>query len=135
MRSKKPGVGPLELDQIELAVAGEIEELLASAAEGRERGLARDPFDGREARGDDLAAVLADEVDRAQVALVEPAVGLLGEDAGEPFAVEIDPLVVRCRRGRRAGSRGSRGRPREPSSLRSSASLYSNSSGGSDFLR
>ena len=30
----------------------------------------------------------------AEVALVEPAAGLLGEDAGEPFAVQIDPLVA-----------------------------------------
>ena len=38
----------------------------------------------------------ADEIDRAEVALVEPAVGLLGEDAGEAFAVQIDPLIGRA---------------------------------------
>ncbi len=32
-------------------------------------------------------------IDRAQVPLVEPALGLFREDAGEAFAVEIDPLV------------------------------------------
>ena len=31
--------------------------------------------------------------DRAEVALVEPAAGLFGEDAGDAFAVQIGPLV------------------------------------------
>src|SRR4029079_8686772 len=32
--------------------------------------------------------------DWAEVALVEPGIRLLGEDAGDPFAVQIDPLVA-----------------------------------------
>ena len=35
-------------------------------------------------------------VDRAEVALVEPGAGLLGEDAGDAFAVQIGPLVGRA---------------------------------------
>ena len=34
--------------------------------------------------------------DRAEVALVEPGAGLLGEDAGDAFAVQIGPLVGRA---------------------------------------
>ena len=85
---------PIELDQIQLAVAGQIQELLASAADGRERGLLGDPLDGCETGGDGLAAALVSGIDRAQVPLVEPAVGLFGEDAGHAFAVEVDPLVA-----------------------------------------
>ena len=33
-------------------------------------------------------------VDRTRVALVEPGAGLLGQDAGDTLAVQIDPLVA-----------------------------------------
>ena len=39
---------------------------------------------------------LGSAVDRAEVALVEPGAGLLGEDAGDAFAIQIDPLVARA---------------------------------------
>jgi hypothetical protein len=84
---------PFKLNQIHLAVAGQIEELLASATDARERGLLCDPLDGCETGGDGLAAVLSSRIDRAQVPLVEPAGGLLGEDTGEAFTVEIRPLI------------------------------------------
>ena len=83
---EEAGRGPAELDEVELPVAGEVEELLPAAARARH---------GRWRRWrDQLRAARTSPV--AQVRLVEPGVGLLGEDAGDALAVEVDPLVARA---------------------------------------
>ena len=71
------------VDQVELAVAGEIEELLARVEIGR-GGLQRHQLGGakRATRLHRRRSRLGG--DRAEVALVEPGAGLLGQDAGEP---------------------------------------------------
>ena len=61
---------------------------------GRQRGLAATSSSRAELRKRELRAIVALLVDRAQVRLVEPAAGLLGQDAGEPLAVEVDPAVL-----------------------------------------
>ena len=70
----------VEGDQVELAVAGEIEQLLSAALQCGWLGLARDP---------DQRA----EPALPEVALVVPAFRLLGEDAGHPLAVEVHPAI------------------------------------------
>jgi hypothetical protein len=69
-------------DHIGLAVTGQVHEV-GAAAQG-DVGLEGDGFE----RGE-LRLV----VQRTQVALVEPGAGLLGEDAGDAFAVQIGPAV------------------------------------------
>ena len=83
--------GSIQGDDIWPSVTGEVHELRV-AGEG-EGGLGGDEFDGAEAGFDVCVAICPDGMDGAEVALVEPRAGLLGEDAGETFAVEIDPLV------------------------------------------
>ncbi|HZF09196.1 MAG TPA: hypothetical protein VFE33_10435 [Thermoanaerobaculia bacterium] len=75
-----------------MAVAGKVHEMLPATAEMGERRSARHPFERLEAGDGD--AVLARQ--GADVALVEPGGRLLGEDAGQPFAVEVDPLIARA---------------------------------------
>ena len=65
----------------------------ATAAEWID-GFVCDEFDGREAGFVCPGTVIKNRIDRAEVALVEPPVGLFGENAGESFAVQIYPLVV-----------------------------------------
>ena len=47
VRAKKPGVGPSEVDQIELPVAGKIQQLLPAARLGMRRGRQRRPASDR----------------------------------------------------------------------------------------
>ena len=121
VRSKKPGVGPVELDQVELPVAGQVQELLLAAARAR-------PVEGRwptSSSGPNLPL--------AQVRLVEPGVGLLGQDAGDTFPVEVDPLVTWPSRPEGRFSRLSGSTSWSFSLI--TASVYPNSSGGRDFFR
>ena len=74
--------------QIGLAVAGQVHELRLPAGQG-EVGFDGDAFRTARIRPACFA-------DRAEVALVEPGAGLLGEDAGDAFAVQIGPLVGRA---------------------------------------
>ena len=78
---EEAGRGPAELDQVELPVAGQVQELLLVAAQ-------------RGGRGDAGHQLQRPELALAQVRLVEPGVGLLGQDAGNALAVEVDPLVT-----------------------------------------
>ena len=78
---EEAGRGPAELDQVELPVAGQVQELLLVAAQRRRRGDA-----GHQLQRPELAL--------AQARLVEPGIGLLGQDAGNALPVEVDPLVT-----------------------------------------
>ncbi len=66
--------------EIHPPVAGDVEELRLARAHGRHGGLRGDPV-----RGCKIAL--------AEVPLVEPTPALLHEDAGNAFAVEVDPPV------------------------------------------
>jgi hypothetical protein len=56
-------------------------------------GLGGDEFEGGEAGFDVSGAVRPDNVHGAEIPFVEPTVSLLGENAGEPFTIQIHPLV------------------------------------------
>ena len=70
---------PIECHEVELAVAGEVEELGATLES-----------DGRFLRDE----LLRPESAFAEIRLVPPGAGLFGEDAREPFAVQVEPLVL-----------------------------------------
>ncbi len=70
-----------EFDQIEIAVAREVEELLPSAVQCRQRGTGRHAFDRTE-----LAL--------AEVRLVKPGIGLFAEHTGDALAVKVDPAIA-----------------------------------------
>ena len=128
---RSPG-GAVEVDEIELAVACEIEELPAAPA-GPAAGWRVATFHRRECGRNRLPARLSVKAERAQVALVEPATGLPGENARRRLRRRGRPTGTRVRRGPRAGVRGCR---RSTSCTVASivASLYSNSSGGIERL-
>ena len=107
----------VEVDEIELAVAGQVEQLAATVAEQRGRRSGRHRLDRAEAA-------------LTEVRLVEPRAGLLGEDAGDAFAVEIDPVVGRAVDPAGRFSRLAESYLANASSM--TGSEYSNSSGGSD---
>lgn len=73
-------MGPLKSTR-STSPSREVDELLAAGRERGHRGLARNH--AHWAKGG-----------VAQVGLVVPGAGLLGEHAGEPFAVEVDPLIA-----------------------------------------
>ena len=85
----------MEVDEIELTVAREIDELLPAGAERSHRRLLGDHFHRREPRQPPREAVDRLLVGGAQVRFVEPAAALLGEDPRQPFAVEIGPAIAR----------------------------------------
>ena len=85
------GRGAVHDDDVGLAVAGQVHELRA-AAQG-DVGFEGDGFERGELRLHLLPAVGQLVRDRAEVALVEPGAGLLGEDAGDAFAVQVGPAV------------------------------------------
>src|ERR1700730_18082487 len=73
--------GRREIDEIEIAVAGDIHEFLASAAQRRKRRSGRDDLHRAE------PAI-------AEIGFVEPRLVMLAQHAGNAFAVEIKPAVV-----------------------------------------
>ena len=84
--------GPSNCDEVELAVAGQVQR--AAAPPRDQRRPARHAR--RAARAARSRAVAG------RVALVEPGARLLGQDAGDALAVEVDPLVRRAVQRRRA---------------------------------
>jgi hypothetical protein len=76
----EPRVGAAELDEVEVAVAVQIEQLLPAAGKGKEVRVTVDE-------------PLCAELSVAEVFLVEPRAGLLGEYPGHAFAVEVHPAV------------------------------------------
>lgn len=84
----------LQVNEVQLTVAGEIQELLTTAGDGREGRTLGDGLGGREARRDNVQLALASRVDWTEIALVKPAIGLYGQDAGQSFTVEIHPLIL-----------------------------------------
>src|SRR5262249_26237527 len=83
-----------EFDQIELAVPGEIHELLAALGERRQRRLAPHELDGAESRQRKPCPIDCLLVYRTQVGLVVPTSALLGENARDSFAIQIHPAIV-----------------------------------------
>src|SRR5258708_17605669 len=79
---EKPGCGSLQRNQVELSVAGQIEELLPARTQLGQRRPARHGLHGT------AAAV-------AETGLVLPGIALFGEDARDAFPVQIDPLILR----------------------------------------
>ena len=71
-----------EFDHVHLAVAGDVHELLARRGQ-RRGGRAIQEF-GRS------------ETASAEIALVVPAAAMIGKDAGDTFAIEVDPAVIRA---------------------------------------
>ena len=78
-------------DDIGLAVTGQVHELRAAAQ--RDVGFEGDGFERGELCLRPAPAVGQLVRDRAEVALVEPGAGLLGEDAGDAFTVQVGPAV------------------------------------------
>src|SRR5436190_23169525 len=83
---EEPRRSSAELGQVELTVAGEIEKLLPPAAQPGERRLPSNQLNRGETRQCRLSSVVAANVAGAQIALVEPAARLLGENSREPLA-------------------------------------------------
>ena len=93
--------------QVLLAVAGQVDDLLAAPAQVRQRGLGGDEPGGGKVRGTGVPGQRRAGqspggrrdrigVKAAQVALVEPALSLLGQDARDALAVQVQPLVLRA---------------------------------------
>src|ERR1041384_3306185 len=82
------GQGPPELHDVELTVAGQVQELLSAREVRRGRHGAK-LLERTESRG------RAGGPDRGEVALIVPGAGLLGEHTRQALTVEIDPLVPR----------------------------------------
>ena len=91
------GCAAAELHHIQLAIAGQVEQLLAALQVGW-IGQRRQRLERTETRlvtcfpGRAIGAGGAEQ--GADVALVKPSACLLGEDAREAFAIEISPLVL-----------------------------------------
>ena len=79
--SEEPWSRCLEIDQIELAIAREVQQLLPPAVQGRQRGARRHAFDRAE-----LAF--------AKVGFVVPGIGLFGQHTGDALAVKVDPSIT-----------------------------------------
>src|SRR5215217_7150898 len=92
----KAGYGFIELDQVERAVACQVEKLRAPTVLLGERGFLPDEFYRPEPRNGRFQSILAFEGNRADVALVEPHAGLLGQNARHPLAVQVEPLIARA---------------------------------------
>ena len=88
----KPRRRACKLHYVQVAVASQIEEL--GTVGQRHRRLWRDDLQRRELRLDVRVDITINHVGRAEVAFVEPAVSLFGEHAGQPFAVEVHPLIL-----------------------------------------
>src|SRR5437870_5624360 len=86
------GCGLLETDEVLLTVTGEVHELGVTGQGKRRSGS--DHFDWSEARFDMLGDVVGDKVYGTEVAFVEPAAGLFGENARQTFTIDVKPLVV-----------------------------------------
>jgi hypothetical protein len=78
-----------ELNQIDLSVSGQVQELLLPAIELARRRRLRDQLDRREAGLHRHLVVLRFDRHRAEVALIEPPLRLLGQDTGNPFPVQV----------------------------------------------
>jgi hypothetical protein len=85
--------GPIRHHQIGPAVAGKVHEPSVPTGYGEIR-FGSDELDRGQPRFDGLRVVIGLR-DRAEVALVEPSTRLLGENARETLAVQIDPLISR----------------------------------------
>ncbi len=57
--------------------------------------MLRHPLDRCKGGYRSLFTVFLLDISRTQVALVEPPLGLLGQNAGEPLPIQVDPLVAR----------------------------------------
>src|SRR6266542_1783382 len=79
--------------EVQPAVAGQVHKLRPSARRLR-AWLHGHEFDGRELRQRPLDAILPADIDRAEIALVEPCAGLLAQNAGDALAVQVDPLIA-----------------------------------------
>src|SRR5882724_1229700 len=77
-------------DDVRLPIARQVHDFRA-ASQG-DVGFEGDRFEGSEVRLHDLAAVARGRY-RAPIALVVPGARLLGEDAGNAFAVQVGPAV------------------------------------------
>ena len=133
VRSKKPGAGRSRTTQSSWPSPARSRNCWRLADASAKRREAR-RLDHGSKRAVAAAGRRDVSVSGLEVALVEPGVGLLGEDAREPLAVEIDPLIRRAVDAAGQVLEARRRRPRGPSSS-TVAGLYSNSSGGSDLLQ
>ena len=85
------GRGAVHDDHIGLTVTGQVHELRAAAQ--RDIGFEGDGFEWGELCLHLFPAVGQPVRDRAEIALVEPGAGLLGEDAGDAFTVQVGPAI------------------------------------------
>ena len=82
----------VEHDEIEPPLAFQIHPLRLCRRDARTK-PGRDALERRERRLWPRDAILLDPIYRAEIALIEPSVGLLRQDSRQAFALEIDPLV------------------------------------------
>jgi hypothetical protein len=87
----KAGRGAFHHHHVELTVTGQVHQL--GAGSQSDVGIEGDGFERREPGFDGFAAIRLLFRDRAEVALVEPSAGLLGEDARNALAVQVGPSV------------------------------------------
>jgi hypothetical protein len=88
--------GALEDDAIQLPVTRKIEKLMAWSFRFGKPGKLRNLAKRLEARGHTGLPVFEREAQRAQIPLVVPGIVVLGENALQSLAVEIEPLVSRA---------------------------------------
>ena len=78
---EEPWSRRLKVDQIEVAIAREVQQLLPPATQCRQRGAGRHAF----ARA---------ELAFAKVGFVVPGIGLFGQHPGDALAVKVDPSIT-----------------------------------------
>ena len=84
---------PANADYVELAVTRKVKEL--DLARGQRDGWGGgDTLDRGEARRDASLTISLYTADGTEIALVEPTVGLLGQNAGESFTIQVHPLIA-----------------------------------------
>ena len=87
------GHGTGEVDEVEEAVAGEIEPLRRADSRSVCRRLRGDQFSRTEGRGGGERRGFGRRRDRREITLVVERAVLLGEDAGQALAIEIEPAA------------------------------------------
>ncbi len=88
--------GTLEIDEVKFAVSGKVHQLLAASAECGQRRLTRDQLHRAQLGQRDLRAIDGLLIGRAEIGFVEPTPTLFAKNAGQTFAVQIGPAIMRA---------------------------------------
>ena len=89
----EPRCGVFERDHIQLAITREVHELGRAGRQQQVRPRGQELCGAESRARTELAGAVRLNMKRSAVAFVKPPVALFGENAGQSFAVQIDPLI------------------------------------------